>query len=425
QNSSSRVIYRHRKHKSAKSDADIHLGQQSVVTNSEEGIHISVASIAFAEQYSQLKTVHDVFEHGCSISKFLSCVGTRNNINESYSWLTYTEVNDKVRAFGSGLCKIAVRKPDCDNIIASYGRNSAAWLIAQHACAAYSYVFLPLYEALDMGTLNLILKQTQPLVILCYSAKEAESVVRYQSVNTCLIIVRESEDADRLRGEYADRVKMFYFEEFLKQGTSNLQPKTLPDPDDLAMVCYTSGNTGIPKGVKVTHQQMVDSFKAAIILLSSKVINQETVYLSCLPLAFMLEQLITCVILLSGGKVAFLTGDSETISVDAKAVKPTIMLFVPVQLTRIYVDYYKNVPKTSCVRNLLDNSITHINNEQARLVLFRLFSEEYLSTLLCHPTCFFENFELTLVAMWKLLFAAELHWMPNLFRSSVLLYAAR
>ncbi|KAF6770871.1 hypothetical protein AHF37_10915 [Paragonimus kellicotti] len=66
-----------------------------------------------------------------------------------------------------------------------------------------------------MGTLNLILKQTEPRVILCYSAKEAESVAKCQSSSTCLIIVRESEDADRLRGEYADRVKMFYFEEFL------------------------------------------------------------------------------------------------------------------------------------------------------------------------------------------------------------------
>ncbi|KAF5403668.1 hypothetical protein PHET_02213 [Paragonimus heterotremus] len=365
-NSSSRGVHRRRKHRSAKSDADSRYGQQSVVTNSEEGIHISVASIAFAEQYSQLKTVHDVFEYGCCLSKFLSCIGTRNSTDRPYSWLTYTEVNDKLQAFGSGLYKLVGWKPDCDNIIASYGRNSTAWLIAQHACAAYSYVFLPLYEALDMGTLNLILKQTQPQVILCYSAKEAESVVRFQSLNTCLIIVRESEDADRLRGEYADRVKMFYFEEFLRQGTSNLQPKNPPNPDDLAMVCYTSGNTGIPKGVKVTHQQMIDSVKAAIILLNSKIINQEVVHLSCLPLALMLEQLITCIIFLKGGKVAFLTGDSETISVDAKAVRPTIMLFSPGQLTRFYVDYYKKIPNTPCLQNLLHNSITHINNEQAR-----------------------------------------------------------
>ncbi|KAF6772211.1 hypothetical protein AHF37_08967 [Paragonimus kellicotti] len=42
------------------------------------------------------------------------------------------------------------------------------------------------------------------------------------------------------------------------------------------------------------------------------------------------------------------------------------MLFVPGQLTRFYVDYYKKVPKTPCIRNLLENSITHINKEQAR-----------------------------------------------------------
>ncbi|KAF6770869.1 hypothetical protein AHF37_10914 [Paragonimus kellicotti] len=65
-NSSSHGVYRHRKHRSTKSRADGHHGQQSVVTNSEEEIH--VASIAFAEQYSELKTVHDVFEYGCSIS---------------------------------------------------------------------------------------------------------------------------------------------------------------------------------------------------------------------------------------------------------------------------------------------------------------------------------------------------------------------
>ncbi|CDQ95477.1 unnamed protein product [Oncorhynchus mykiss] len=76
-------------------------------------------------------------------------------------------------------------------------------------------------------------------------------------------------------------------------GRENHRKPLPPTPEDLSIVCFTSGTTGNPKGVMLTHGNVVADF-SGFLKVTDKVIfpNQDDVLISFLPLAHMFERLI-------------------------------------------------------------------------------------------------------------------------------------
>lgn len=68
------------------------------------------------------------------------------------------------------------------------------------------------------------------------------------------------------------------------------RPKQPPKPTDLCTICYTSGTTGLPKGVMLTHGNVVAAVSAVLVQLSQYRPNVGDVMISYLPLAHMLER---------------------------------------------------------------------------------------------------------------------------------------
>lgn len=109
-----------------------------------------------------------------------------------------------------------------------------------------------------------------------------------------------------------------------------------PDSEDIFTLSYTSGTTGDPKGVKISHKSLVTyclvAYKA-----EPDFINEDDITISYLPLAHIYEQgaLATC--LHFGIKIAFYGGDPlKLISEDIPLVKPTFLPMVPRILTKLY-----------------------------------------------------------------------------------------
>ncbi|KAG7215891.1 hypothetical protein INR49_002527 [Caranx melampygus] len=110
-----------------------------------------------------------------------------------------------------------------------------------------------------------------------------------------------------------------------------------PAPDDLSIVCFTSGTTGNPKGVMLTHGNVVADF-SGFLKVTDKVIfpNQDDCLISFLPLAHMFERLIESVVYCHGGRIGFYQGDIRLLPDDMKALRPTIFPVVPRLLNRMY-----------------------------------------------------------------------------------------
>ncbi|KAF7258127.1 hypothetical protein EG68_03132 [Paragonimus skrjabini miyazakii] len=344
-----------------------HLMNQSKEIDAHSGARGSVLSSKYTDQYAHVKTISDLFENGLRISRNMPCFGSRNSVNEAYEWMHYDEADRRIRAFGSALLNTVGRREGVDNIVGIYGRNSPAWVIAQHACSAYLYVYVPLYDTLGPEAMQHILNQTRLEMLVCHSAKEANCAIRnFQSAIKHVVIVQESEQADKLRSEFKDRVKIYYFYEFLKMGSKLLQPKMVSKPTDLASLCYTSGSTGVPKGVTISHEQLVSAVKSVINTLEGKFASQLTVHFCYLPLAHIMEQLLTNLILIVGAREAFMTGGPETLLADIGAVRPTVLATVPRVLMKLHSEYLKKVPKMKCMRQMLQKCIDDKNTEQSK-----------------------------------------------------------
>ncbi|KAI1287072.1 Long-chain-fatty-acid--CoA ligase 1 [Halotydeus destructor] len=109
-----------------------------------------------------------------------------------------------------------------------------------------------------------------------------------------------------------------------------------PQPDDLAVICYTSGTTGLPKGVMLTHKNYVSAAAgvAAHIAPFCDLANQKM--LSFIPLANSLGFLAELVVYAFGGQVAIFNGDPRGLIKDILDVKPSMLVVVPKFLANIY-----------------------------------------------------------------------------------------
>ena len=92
-------------------------------------------------------------------------------------------------------------------------------------------------------------------------------------------------------------------------------------PDDLATIIYTSGTTGAPKGVMLTHGNLVANVAGVLDVLD---LNEEDTALSFLPLCHAFERMVAYVYLASGVSMIF-AESIDTIARDLLTVRPTVM----------------------------------------------------------------------------------------------------
>nr|CAH8870458.1 unnamed protein product [Trichobilharzia regenti] len=344
-----------------------HLNRQSVISDLKTGARKSPFTNRCTAKFSDVRTMKDLFEKGLQISRFQPCLGRRYSFDESYAWLQYIEVDDKIQAFGSALVKVAGHIPWGDNCVGIYGRNSPEWFITQHACAAYGFPIVPIYPTLGDEAMQHILKQSEIRVVMCDSGREACHILgQFSSLINVVIIAHDGPKVAEAKVRFSANVSVYLFDEFLKVGSKYRIPKMNPKPDDLYMICYTSGSTGLPKGVLIEHQQVVEAVFAIIENTEEKCCNKFSTHLSYLPFAHIMEQVNSSVVLIEGAKMGFLTDTVDGLVADCAALKPTMLTAVPRVLSRIYSKYQKAIDGSALKTRLLNHVLKQKLGEQRR-----------------------------------------------------------
>ncbi|XP_028838570.1 long-chain-fatty-acid--CoA ligase 6 isoform X1 [Denticeps clupeoides] len=308
----------------------------------EDGAHRSMLGGSpklLTHYHEDAKTLYEVFRRGLHVSGDGPCLGSRLP-NQPYKWLSYKEVTARAEHIGSGLLEEGC-KPCPDQFIGVFAQNRPEWIISELACYTYSMVVVPLYDTLGADAIRFIINTAEISTVICDKAEKAKvllgNVERKETPGLKRIILMDPFDQVLVEDGEKCGVQIQAFKDVEALGRDHHRSPVPPRPDDLSIVCFTSGTTGNPKGVMLTHGNVVADF-AGFLRVTDKVIcpNQDDCLISFLPLAHMFERLIEAVVFCHGGRVGFFQGDIRLLSDDMKALRPTIFPVVPRLLNRMY-----------------------------------------------------------------------------------------
>lgn len=319
----------------------------SLLHQSEEVMHedggrrsmMGDSSKLLTHYHDDAKTMYEVFQRGLHISGDGPCLGSRLP-NQPYKWISYKEVTARAEYLGSGLLHQGCQ-PNPSQFIGVFAQNRPEWIISELACYTYSMVVVPLYDTLGPDAIRFIINTADISTVICDKVEKAQvllgNVERKETLGLRRIILMDAFDSALVEQGKDCGVHVQAMQEVEVLGREHYRKPIPPTPEDLSIVCFTSGTTGNPKGVMLTHGNVVADF-SGFLKVTDKVIfpNQDDCLISFLPLAHMFERLIESVVYCHGGRIGFYQGDIRLLPDDMKALRPTIFPVVPRLLNRMY-----------------------------------------------------------------------------------------
>ncbi|KAM6898456.1 long-chain-fatty-acid--CoA ligase 5 isoform 1-T2 [Lycodopsis pacificus] len=309
--------------------------------------------------YDDATTIYEVFRRGLRVSGNGPCLGYRKP-GMPYQWLKYQQVSDRAEHLGSGLLHKGL-KPNSETFIGIFAQNRPEWIIGELACYTYSMVAVPLYDTLGPEALVFILDQAEISTVLCDNQRKAETLLQTRETGQTpvlkTIVVMDPFDSELVERGTKCGVDVVLMQDVEALGQSNLQQPIPPKPEDLSIVCFTSGTTGNPKGAMLTHENVVSNAAGVIRTFEASVTpSTQDVSISFLPLAHMFERVVQTVMYGVGAKVGFFQGDIRLLPDDMKTLQPTIFPVVPRLLNRVY-DKVQSGAKSSFQKWLLNFAV--------------------------------------------------------------------
>jgi long-chain acyl-CoA synthetase len=247
------------------------------------------------------------------------------NYKQGGAWrpVSAAEMINRARNIAAGLHSLGVQKGDRVAILSD---SRLEWVLADQGCILLGAVTVPIYPTLTAPQVGYILNDCAARAVFVSSAEKLDevqsAVTNCTSLEHVVLFDSEREQALTLRGlETAGATAQSESPSMLSDWARTITP------DDLATVIYTSGTTGEPKGVMLTHANMVSN------LIDSSnhfEFGKKDVALSVLPLSHIFERQAMNMYLHHGMSVYF--GSLESLGEHLKEVRPTVFVGVP----RIY-----------------------------------------------------------------------------------------
>ncbi|TVU26656.1 hypothetical protein EJB05_29210, partial [Eragrostis curvula] len=324
-------------------------------------------------------TLAELFEQSCKQFAFMPFLGTRKLIaRESevaadgrsfeklhlgpYEWKSYADAFKTACNFSSGLLQIGHQR---DERVAIFADTRAEWQIALQACFRQNITVVTIYASLGEGALCHSLNETEVTTVVC-GRKELKKLIdisgQLDTVKHVIYINEKGVSTEVSLAAKCTSWTVKSFEELERIGLERPVEASLPLPSDTAVIMYTSGSTGMPKGVMMSHRNVLATVSAVMTIVPA--LGRKDVYLAYLPLAHILELAAEAIITAVGASIGYgspltLTDTSNKIKKgtqgDASALKPTLMTAVPAILDRVRDGVRKNVDaKGGVAKKLFD-----------------------------------------------------------------------
>jgi long-chain acyl-CoA synthetase len=249
---------------------------------------------------------------------------------ENGEWRTYScgQVWETAQKLAGGLLTHgianSVLEPEQQEKIAIISPNRPEWMIADIGVQLTGAVLTPVYPTISPSELVYVFNESSVRTVFVANAEIYE---RFKDAFKEMPALKNIYSFDKLDG-------VAHWTELTEK---NLQPDTSViariKPETLATIIYTSGTTGNPKGVMLTHSNIVSNVQDSMPAFTFAGHNSRA--LSFLPLNHIFERMVTYVYLQSGVSIYY-AESLDTIGANLKEVKPVVFTTVPRLLEKVY-----------------------------------------------------------------------------------------
>jgi long-chain acyl-CoA synthetase len=263
-----------------------------------------------------------------------------------YASLSYGEMRDVVRNLAAGFREVGLRRGDRVGIFA---QTRMEWAHADFALLAAGGVVTTVYRSSSPEQVQYLLGDSGATGVVVENGELLERVLTVEgALDLDFVVVMDELDGEHAR--YADREDVHTLADVHELGRAAFDRETYEGwldgtaYEDLATLVYTSGTTGQPKGVKLTHQNVRSNLNQAFRRYGPRpdrdpetpTVDKHLRALSYLPLAHIFERNSGHFLLFGLGATVAYAESADTLTEDLPLVEPSAMVNVPRIFERIY-----------------------------------------------------------------------------------------
>ena len=283
-----------------------------------------------------LDTVPKLFH--AQVERFKDKVAMREKVLGIWQEISWNQYRENVRAAGMGLVALGIKRSQCVSIISE---NNPEWLYCDIATQCIGAITVGIYTTNSAEEVSYIINHSESRIFFVEDEEQLDKVLLTRKDLPMLkkVIVY---DMEGLRN-FKDPMVMS-FDDFMTLGKSEAEKdptrfdKLWPQvkPEDIALIVYTSGTTGPPKGAMLSHHNVIWTNRA---LGESNPVYETDEILSFLPLCHIAERNMTTFSSLTYGQVVNFAENLETVPEDIREISPHIFFAVP----RIWEKFYSGI----------------------------------------------------------------------------------
>jgi long-chain acyl-CoA synthetase len=300
--------------------AQFTIGRRADLTNDSTKLSLENRNGTRYLMFDEAATIADVFALRCRTSPNAPAYREFHSGTKEWAGTTWREIGDKVALMREGLRRDGFQAGER---LAIMQKNSSNWVLADQGAFAHGMVPVPLFVDDRPDNVAFIINDADVKVIVIDGEehwKRLKTVRELLGPLKLILSVKPVIDADEPR--------LKTLSEWLPKTPGSFE-RSPAKSTDLATIVYTSGTTGKPKGVMLSHRNILSNAQAGLCIYD---IYPEDVFLSFLPLSHMFER--TCdyyLNVISGASMAF-SRSIPQLAEDFRTIQPTIIFSVP----RIY-----------------------------------------------------------------------------------------
>ncbi|AIZ63036.1 AMP-dependent synthetase [Hymenobacter sp. DG25B] len=271
----------------------------------------------------QVRRAFDILPYQLENTPKSDCLAAK--VNGTWEKMSTQQVYDAAQLVSLGLVKLGLKK---DDKVAIISMNRPEWMLADYGISQIGAVSVPMYPSITVEDYKYIFADAGVKAVFVADKKLYANVTA--AIEGLSIPATNIFTFDTIPGAR-------HFSELVEMGktgdVASLQPlKDAVQPDDLLTLIYTSGTTGQPKGVMLSHDNILSNCRNSQRFVP---VNKNDMALSFLPLCHIFERMVTYLYMINGVSIYY-AESMEVIADNLREVKPSIFTTVPRLLEKVF-----------------------------------------------------------------------------------------